>query len=89
MKHETVEEFIARGGQITHAVEKNAHGAQKAQTIKVPNTFSLGRKAFTTQVGAKGVSKKTNLDPETRIVEQIAWKRAFYGDKHYTQFKRA
>ncbi len=87
MKNETVEEFIARGGQITQAEPKNARGAQKPQTIKVPNTFALGRKAFTTQVGAKGVCKKTNLDPETRVVEQIAWKRAYAGTKQYTQEK--
>lgn len=90
MKNETVEEFLARGGRVTRCADKNARGAQKPQTIKVCNTFSQGRKAFSIGTGSKGVSRTTvGSTPESKIVEQIAWKRAFAGTKSYTQFKRA
>lgn len=89
MKNETVEEFQARGGRVVVVAAHDARGAQKPQTIKVCNTFSQGRKAFTINTGSKGISKKSVLDPESKLVEQIAWKRAFYGSKKYTQFKKA
>jgi hypothetical protein len=90
MKNETVEEFMARGGKVTKCADKNARGAQKPQTIKVCNTFSQGRKAFSIGTGSKGISRNLiGATPESKIVEQISWKRSYYGGKKYTQFKKA
>lgn len=55
--NESVQEFLNRGGNVTVCKPMNAHGAQKKQTIKCPNSFSLGRKAFTVGCGNKGVSR--------------------------------
>ena len=89
MNTESVQEFLARGGKVTMCADKNARGAQTPQMIKVCNTFSCGRKAFSIGTGSKGVSRTTiGGSPESKIVEQIAWKRAYAGGKHYTQFKK-
>ena len=55
--NESVQEFLNRGGKVTFCKEAKAYGAQKKQTIKCPNSFSLGRKVFTVGSGSKGVSR--------------------------------
>jgi hypothetical protein len=55
--NESVQEFLNRGGQVTICKPMKAHGAQKKQTIKCPNSFSLGRKVFTVGCASKGVSR--------------------------------
>jgi len=55
--NESVQEFLNRGGNVTICKPMNAHGAQKKQTIKCPNSFSLGRKAFTVGCKTNGVSR--------------------------------
>jgi hypothetical protein len=42
-EHESVEDFIKRGGKVKHVPAHKAHGAQKKQTIKVP--FRMGKSA--------------------------------------------
>jgi len=42
-EHESVEDFLKRGGKIKKAAPGKAHGAQKSQKIKVP--FRMGKKA--------------------------------------------
>ena len=44
MKNETINEFLKRGGTITMCRDAKAHGAQKAQKIKIP--VRMGRKAI-------------------------------------------
>jgi hypothetical protein len=42
-EHESVEDFVKRGGKIKQVAAHKAHGSQKKQTIKVP--FRMGKAA--------------------------------------------
>jgi len=55
--NESVQEFLNRGGKVTICKDAKAYGAQKKATIKCPNSFSLGRKAFTVGCKTNGVSR--------------------------------
>ena len=62
---ESVDEFLARGGKIKQCAPANAFNAQKPQMIKVRNSFSNGRKAFT--IGSKPAgSQRRTVEMETK-----------------------
>jgi len=63
---ESVEEFLARGGKITTVKPAKAYGSQKPQMIKVKNSFSHGRKAFTVGGGANRINQKRTVEMESK-----------------------